>query len=317
MEAIVLAGGFATRLWPLTRDKAKPLLPLGEREIIDYLVEEIVEEPRVDNVYISTNKRFEEDFQTYVKQKGYRDVEVVVEDSMREGEKPGAIGALHQIIGSKGLEGPLLIVAGDNYVSFSVSEFIDFYFGGEGSCLAAYDLDGDPSQFGVLEVESGKVVDFEEKPGEPKSSLISIAFYVLSESGVKNLDRYMNEGLNPDSPGYFIEWLVSHEDVRAFKFEGNWFDIGTPKGYIDAYTTVVAGNTYKNSDISNSNVKKSYVEDSVVENSRVMESVVMGDAVIKNSELNRVIVEGEEIIGKDLRDVVLSDKKDKKELKKK
>ncbi|WGI17830.1 sugar phosphate nucleotidyltransferase [Methanonatronarchaeum sp. AMET-Sl] len=311
MDAIVLAGGFATRLWPLTRDKAKPLLPLGEKEIVDYLLDELVGEERVDKVYLSTNKKFREDFQLYLNSRDYRDVEVVVEDSIKEGEKLGAIGALHQLVTSRNLDGPLLIVAGDNYVSFSLSEFIDFYLEGEGSCLAAYDLEGDPSQFGVLEVDGERVVDFEEKPSEPKSNLISIAFYLLSSKGVKNLDTYMNEGLNPDSPGYFIEWLINHEDVRAFKFEGNWFDIGTPKGYIDAYTTVVAENTFVSTEIESSNVNRSYIENSLIENSTINDSIIVGESKVKNCELNRVIVDGEEIVDKEIKNKVISDKKTK------
>ncbi|OUJ18217.1 N-acetylglucosamine-1-phosphate uridyltransferase [Methanonatronarchaeum thermophilum] len=311
MDAIVLAGGFATRLWPLTKDKAKPLLPLGKREIVDYLLKEIVREDRVDKVYLSTNKKFQQDFERYIESNGYSNVEVVVEDSLKEGEKPGAIGALHQIVTSKNLKGPLLIVAGDNYVSFSLSDFIDFYSDGDGSCLAAYDLDEDPSQFGVLEVRGERVVDFEEKPKEPLSNLISIAFYILSERGVENLSRYMDEGLNPDSPGYFIEWLVNHEEVRAFKFEGNWFDIGTSKGYIDAYTTVVGENTFVSSEIENSEIKQTYIESSKIKNSTIKESIIVGNSEIKNCKLNRAIIDGKKLVGEKIENKILSNKKQK------
>ncbi|MFB6245388.1 MAG: NDP-sugar synthase, partial [Candidatus Nanohaloarchaea archaeon] len=123
MKAVVLAGGHATRLWPVTKNRAKPLLPLGERPIIDYILDEIDEE--VEETIISTNEKFSEDFEDYIIEFG-RDARVVVENQDSEEEKPGTIGAILKLIESEDLEDDLLIVGGDNYFGFDFRELLEF-----------------------------------------------------------------------------------------------------------------------------------------------------------------------------------------------
>lgn len=302
MDAVVLAGGFATRLWPVTKNRAKPLLPLGEKPIIDYLVEEIEKENRVDRSFISINKKFKKDFETYLDKNNHSDIKLVIEDSEGEEEKLGALGALYKVIEENELEGPLLVVAGDNYISFNISCFLDFYEEKKETTLAAYEVPlKEASSFGVLDVEEEKVVDFNEKPENPTSNLVSIGFYVFSEKSVEKLEEYIKEGENPDAPGYFLQWLINKEEIYAFDFNDTWFDIGTPENYLEANKAVLKGdNVIIDSSINNdSNLKNTYINKSVVQKSDLNNCILFEESKIKKCKLNNVIVDGEEIINQE------------------
>jgi len=311
MKAVVLAGGFATRLWPITKDKAKPLLPLGKRPIIEYILEDISSDSRIEEVFVSTNKKFEKDFRDFISAKNYKNIFVTTENTTGEEEKLGAIGALNQVVEKEDIEGPLLVVAGDNYMSFSISEIIDFFLEENTSCIAAYRTSiEEASKFGVIDIEDEVVKDFEEKPPEPDSGLVSIACYMLSKDAVEYLNKYIGEERNPDSPGYFIEWLINREEVRAFTFSGEWFDIGTPSGYIDAYTTVVNETTNIGSDIINSEISTSYLNQSVVSNSTLKNCLIFEKSKIIECKLENVIVDGAKVSNQNLKSEVISNSDD-------
>lgn len=292
MDAVVLAGGFATRLWPLTKEKAKPLLPLGNKKIIDYNLELLEREQRIDNIYLSTNKCFKTDFLEHIKQKEYQKTDVVVESSEDEEEKQGAIAALHQVVKQKKPQTPLLVAAGDNYASFKLSDFINHYQKNSSSIIAAYDVPRDEaSEYGILELEDGEVVDFVEKPKEPPSTLAGIAYYIFTSKEIKYLNQYIAEGKNPDSPGYFIEWLLGKENLKAFRFSGEWFDIGTPRGYLRANKTILdQKNILKNTKTTNSDLENVYATNSEIKNSK-LNNCIINNSKITNSDLKDVIIE--------------------------
>lgn len=293
MDAVVLAGGFATRLWPLTKDKAKPLLPLGDCRIVDYTLEQLEGEERIDEIFLSTNRCFEEDFEKHLREKGYEKTSVVIEDSEDEEEKQGAIAALHEVIMEKNPRTPLLVVAGDNYVSFKIKDFIDYYEINNSPLIAAYDVPRDEAdQYGILEVDEDEVVDFVEKPREPPSTLAGIAYYIFTKEETKLLKKYIREGNNPDSPGYFIEWLLGKKHLRAYRFSGEWFDIGTPKGYLRANKTILNGKNYlKNTKTTNSSLKNVYANNSTIKNSKLKNCIILKNSKIKNSKLKNIITE--------------------------
>jgi Nucleoside-diphosphate-sugar pyrophosphorylase involved in lipopolysaccharide biosynthesis/translation initiation factor 2B, gamma/epsilon subunits (eIF-2Bgamma/eIF-2Bepsilon) len=165
MKAIILAGGHATRLWPVTKNRAKPLLPLGERPIIDYIVDDIVDE--VDEIIISTNEKFAEDFKNYITENDLENtVRVVVEEQDSEEEKPGTIGAIINLIDQEDLEDDLVVIGGDNYQSFDGAEFIEFCKQKQSPANVVYDVENldFATQFGIVDVSGEKIIDFEEKP---------------------------------------------------------------------------------------------------------------------------------------------------------
>lgn len=227
-----MAGGYATRLWPITKTRAKPLLPLGSKRIIDFVYEKIIdlEIP----IIVSTNKRFEEDFIEWAKGKK---VEVIAENTRNEEEKLGAVRALAEI--AKELREDLLVVAGDNVFAFSIGEFYKKFDSIKKPLVALYDV-GDlelAKRYGVAELEGERVVKFYEKPEKPPSTLIGIGLYLLPKRSVEILLEYVESNKRSDNLGDFISYLCQKEEVHGYPFNGNWYDVGNPDSYIEAFKT--------------------------------------------------------------------------------
>jgi glucose-1-phosphate thymidylyltransferase len=281
MEAVVLAGGYATRLWPITRNRPKMLLPVGETTVIDRVLEQLEGDDRVETVYISTNERFAADFENHVAEKGYGKAQLSVEDTADEDEKFGVVGALAQLVDREGIEGEdLLVVAGDNVISFGMGEFIDFFEAADTPTLAAYDVGSTDlaSSYGTLSVDDGDhVTEFQEKPDDPDTTLVSIACYAFPAEAVR-FEEYLAGDNNPDEPGWFVQWLVEHERVSAFEFDEAWFDIGTPDSYLETVAWRLDGAAIVD-------------EDATVEGTDVGENVhVLGDATVVDSTLDHSVV---------------------------
>ena len=280
MDAIVLAGGYATRLWPITKRRPKMFLPIDDTTVIDRIFEELEADDRIQDVYISTNAAFAEEFESRLADCPYEKPTLSIEETTHENEKLGVVGALAQLVEREGLSEDTLIIAGDNYISFDVGDFIDHFESHGTPTIAAYDV-GTPdnaTQYGVVDVEDGQVVDFEEKPDDPESSLISIACYGFPAEALEPLEIYLENGNNPDEPGWFLQWLQDREPVHAFSFDGAWFDIGTPSSYLDTISHHLEGDS-------------SIAPSARIENSQVGENVhVMEGAEVVDSELERTVV---------------------------
>ena len=280
MKAVVLAGGYATRLWPITKHRPKMLLPVGEDTVIDIIFEDLEEDDRVDEVFVSTNEAFAEEFEEYLAESEYEKPTLSVEETRAEDEKFGVVGAIEELIEREGVDDDLLVVAGDNLLSFEMSEFIDYFESKGTPALAAYDVGSydKAKSYGLVELDGERVVDFQEKPEDPKSTLVSIACYAFRQEDLPKFSQYLEDGNNPDEPGWFIQWLQSQEDVHAFTFDGAWFDIGTPDSYLDAVAWELDGENYIN-------------ETATVENSELGENVhVMAGASVTDSSLDDTIV---------------------------
>ncbi|MEF8812408.1 MAG: NDP-sugar synthase [Halovenus sp.] len=280
MEAVVLAGGYATRLWPITRNRPKMLLPVGGATVIDRILSALETDNRVETVYVSTNERFADDFRAHLDSTGFEKPQLSIEETIDEGEKFGVVGALAQLVDREGIAGDnLLVVAGDNVISFDLSDFLDFFISRGTSTLAAYDVGSrdQATSYGLVDLEGDRVVDFQEKPADPPSTLVSIACYAFPAEDVR-FEEYLSTGNNPDEPGWFIQWLQERCPIHAFTFDGAWFDIGTPEGYLDAVEWKLDG--------------ESVVADgATVRDSQLGTNVhVMGDATVVGSTLERTVV---------------------------
>jgi len=231
MKAIIMAGGYAKRLWPLTKDRAKPLLPVGGKPMIDYIWDDI-KGLEIDTIYISTNEKFAPQFEEWIKSKDDPRLVLAVEPTKSEEEKLGAIGAINLLIKTYGIDDDLLIVEGDNLTDMEMSGFVGAYDGRP--LVALYDL-GDrmkaANRYGVVEVDGDIIMGFEEKPAAPKTSLISSGFYIYPAKALPLFNEYLEAGNNRDSPGFFLEWLHKHAQVKAFVFSDMWFDIGDLESY--------------------------------------------------------------------------------------
>lgn len=310
MRAIILAGGYATRLWPLTRDVAKPLLPLGKKKIIEYLVDELVNNKEIDAIYVSTNYYYAPQFNEWIKERKYGKVEVCIEETVREEEKLGAIGALSRLFKQLPRD-DYLVLAGDNYSSMRINDLINFYKKKNSFIVAAFDV-GDLSRarhYGVLKIDkNNKVIDFVEKPSRPESTLAATAYYVVPENVIDMYHKYISLGYNRDAPGRFIEWYHKHGLVYAYVFTGYWYDIGKQETYLEAFRFILRNSHVDKSarleaskiidpviierevKITNSIIgpyvyvgKGTHIENAEISNSIILENAFIKNSVIKDS----------------------------------
>ena len=296
MKAIVLAGGYATRLWPITRNRPKMFLPVGDGTVIDDVFADLEADERIDEVYVSTNERFADDFETYLADSEFEKPVVSVEETVDEDEKFGVVGALAQLIDREGIDDDLLVVAGDNLISFDLAEFGDFFQEKDTPCIAAYDVGSKQkaSSYGLVDLEGDRIVDFQEKPEHPKSTLVSIACYAFPQGTLPEFETYLAGENNPDEPGWFIQWLQSREAVHAFTFDGAWFDIGTPESYLEAVAWKLGGENLIADDATvdaelGENVH--VMSGATVEDSELDHSIVFEDATVVDSSLRESIVD--------------------------
>jgi glucose-1-phosphate thymidylyltransferase len=246
MQAIVLAAGYATRLRPLTETLAKPLLPLAGRPLIDYVCDKIDAVPDVTALHVVTNSRFAPSFRDWAAARQGRLRAAVHDDGTSTNEtRLGAIGDIRFTQEQAGLAGEdLLVVAGDNVFDFGLTEYVDFWKGkGDGSCIAVYECP-DPDlvpQYSVVEVDANdRVRSFVEKPAEPKSNLVGIATYIYRAEHAALIPTYLEEGNSPDAPGNLVAWLHRRAPVYAFRFGGEWIDIGDKQQLLEADNTLRA-----------------------------------------------------------------------------
>jgi len=296
MKAVVLAGGYATRLWPITKHRPKMFLPVGETTVIDRIFDQLERDDRVETVYVSTNERFAGDFEEYLADSEFEKPVLSVEETTEEDEKFGVVGALAQLVDREGVDDDLLVVAGDNLVGFDLREFLDHFEARGTATLAAYDVGSREKarSYGLVELDGDRVVDFQEKPDDPNSTLVSIACYAFPRDSVR-FDEYLADDNNPDEPGWYAQWLQSEEPVHAFTFEDAWFDIGTPESYLEAVAWALDGGSIV---ADSATVERTEVGESVhvmagarVEDSSLERSVVFPEATIVDCEVHDSIVD--------------------------
>jgi glucose-1-phosphate thymidylyltransferase len=240
MKAIILAAGYATRLRPLTETRAKPLLPLAGRPLIDYVCDKIDEVQDVDQLHVVTNARFAGGFREWASMHRGRLAPQVHDDGTTTNEtRLGAIGDIQFTVERGGLAGDdLLVVAGDNLFDFSLADYAAFWRSkGDGSCIALYECP-DPrlvSQYSVVELgPNDRVISFVEKPAEPRSNLVGIATYLYRAEHAALIPTYLKEGNSPDAPGSLVQWMHKRVPVYGYRFSGEWIDIGDKTQLLEA-----------------------------------------------------------------------------------
>jgi glucose-1-phosphate thymidylyltransferase len=229
MKAIILAGGYATRLQPLTDDLSKCLLPVGGKPVVDWILERIREVEEIDEVHVVTNSRFARDFEHWAM---FKDGVSVHDDRTTSNEdRLGAIGDVAFTLDRAGIvDDDVIVIAGDNLFDYDLQDYVDFWRSkGVASAVAVRDV-GDlrlASQYGIVALDGDdRVVEFVEKPSEPTSTLAATATYIYHREHLPLVSRYLAEGNPPDQSGSFFEWLRSREPVYGYWFTGIWLDIG-------------------------------------------------------------------------------------------
>jgi glucose-1-phosphate thymidylyltransferase len=231
MKCLILAAGYATRLYPLTENFPKPLLEVGGKPILDWLIEDLDKAGLVDGYVVVTNHRFAPVFEKWA---AGRNVSVVDDGSSSNEGRLGAVRDMQLGIDAVGVEDDLLVMAGDNLLSFSLCVFLDYARSKGTSCIMRYH-EPDPAKLrktGVIELGADdKVLSMEEKPTEPKSNWCCPPFYYLEAADVPKVGEAIESGCGVDAPGSFIAWLCGQTVVHAWEMPGRRYDIGDLQSY--------------------------------------------------------------------------------------
>jgi glucose-1-phosphate thymidylyltransferase len=234
MKVIILAAGYATRLYPLTLTRPKPLLPVAGKPMIDYVLDNLAPIGGIDRVIIVTNAKFAEQFQKwaddYRASKSPLDFTIVNDRSTDDSNKLGAIGDLNLVITEEKLDDDVIVVAGDNLFSEPLTAFGKYCEDKKEPVLAVYDVGSleDIKKYNAITFDStGKITFFEEKPKQPSSTVTGIALYYYPKKTVPLIKQYIAEGNNPDQPGRFVQWLYTRTPVYVWHVPGLWYDIGS------------------------------------------------------------------------------------------
>jgi len=240
MKILILAAGYGTRLYKISKDTPKPLLTVGQRPLIDHLLDKVNHMKNLKELIVVTNNKFEKNFIEWSKQvKGFPAPITVVNDGTNTPEERlGSIGDMAYVLDHHPVDDDLLVMGGDNLFDYRLDQYL--VFAGQKAphvSIGLYDIGRieEASKFGVVEVDGqGKVVSFEEKPEKPKSSLVAMCFYYFPRASLPLIGKYLAVNHKADKAGDYIRWLTEESTVYGFKFEGKWYDIGSVESYYEA-----------------------------------------------------------------------------------
>jgi glucose-1-phosphate thymidylyltransferase len=236
MKALVLAAGYATRLYPLTLDKPKALLEVGGRPMLDRVLERL-QTMGVDETIVVTNAKFTPHFEEWAR--GKEGVTIVNDGTTSNDDRLGAIGDIAFVLDELQLDDDLVVVAGDNLFGDDISGFGAFGQEVDAPVLAVHDV-GDlasMSEYNQVEVDpEGRVLFMEEKPAQARTTLAGVALYFYPRRALPLIRQYLDEGNNPDQPGRLPEWLYHRTPVYTWRFPGEWYDIGSAETLQEADT---------------------------------------------------------------------------------
>ncbi|MBI5388084.1 MAG: nucleotidyltransferase family protein [Verrucomicrobia bacterium] len=234
---MLLAAGYATRLYPLTLTRAKPLLPVAGKPMIEYVLDNLAPIEGVQHIYVATNAKFAAQFQEWAD--AYRaatttakplDFTIVNDGSTDDSNKLGAIGDIHFVLTRHGVDDDLIVVAGDNLFDRSLENFGQCVRRRNAPVLAVYDVGSleEVKKYNAITLDAdGRITFFEEKPKNPTSTLTGIALYYYPRACLGLIRRYVEEGNNPDQPGRLVQWMYPRIPFYTWQVPGRWFDIGS------------------------------------------------------------------------------------------
>jgi len=234
MIALILAGGFAKRMWPLTKDTPKPLLKVSGKPMIEHIIKKL-ERLDIKKIYISTNSKFGPIFDKWLAElDSDREIKLIVEPPVSEGEKFGAIGGLKFFLDKEDIQDDFIMINGDNLFEDELSYIHEFYREKKAPVFGLSDVKSisEARKLGTAKLDTqNKVVDFVEKSPKPTTTLASTGIYIFPAITRDRVGEYLAQEHNPDAPGFFINWLRHKTDVFGFVLTGRWFDVGSVETY--------------------------------------------------------------------------------------
>lgn len=231
MKAIIPVAGYATRLYPLTKNKPKALIEVKGKPILEHIIRKIEELGAVDHTYLVTNARFFQAFEYWFDEFETKlPIKVVNDHTESNEDRLGQVGDILYAIEEEQIDDDLLIIAGDNLFNFSLKPSYKFFLKKKASVNALFDIrtKEKAKKLGVVKLDQDmKFAAFEEKPQSPSSTLVSLGIMYFPTVIIPKLKQYIDEKNNPDKVGHFFEWLIKHEPVYGYTYKKKWFDIGS------------------------------------------------------------------------------------------
>lgn len=233
MKCLILAAGYATRLYPLTKNFPKPLLEIGSKTILDWLIDDVDELKLIDEYIVISNHKFVSHFDKWTKNKKVKIT--VIDDGTTDNEnRLGAVRDIKFAIDSLQLNDDLLILAGDNVLDFSLKHFVRYSIKKNASCVMRY-YEDDTNRLrksGVAEIcDDDKIMSLEEKPQEPKSNWCIPPFYFYKKDDINRIDEAIDSGCGTDAPGSLVSWMCQNSTVFAMEMPGKRYDVGSLENY--------------------------------------------------------------------------------------
>lgn len=233
MKCLILAAGYATRLYPLTENFPKPLLTVGEKTILDWLIDDIDTIGIVDEYVVISNHKFAHHFDEWAKAKAQK-ITVVDDGTSSNETRLGAVKDIQFAIDALGIDDDMLVIAGDNVLDFSLTKFIEYAGEKKASCIMRY-FEPDEAKLhkcGVVEIDGNDLIlGMEEKPADPKSNWCCPPFYYYTKKDAKLIEKGIESGCGTDAPGSYIAWLSGETAVYAMEMPGRRYDIGNLESY--------------------------------------------------------------------------------------
>ena len=231
MTCIVLAAGYATRMYPLTLNFPKPLLEVGGKRIIDHLLDDVVS-IGTDRIIVVSNHKFISHFTSWAKERV--NVEVVDDNSIDNDHRLGAVKDIEFAMETLKVDDDILVLAGDNLLDFSLKSFVEYAEKKGTSCIMRHSQEDKEKlrKTGVITInEDEMVTGMEEKPKEPKSNWAVPPFYFYKKEDASLIKKAIDEGCPTDAPGSFVSFLCTKRPVHAFLMPGHRYDVGSIEGY--------------------------------------------------------------------------------------
>jgi glucose-1-phosphate thymidylyltransferase len=231
VKAIITCAGYASRLWPLTKDTPKPLLEVKNKPIIEHIISKTLEIPEVDCIYIVTNQKFYNNFATWLDGKQFKvSVKILNDGTTSNDDRLGQVGDIKFVLEQEKLNDSLLVIAGDNLFNFSLLPAFNLLKSTANIINPLWESKSyraaRESGSVVLNEKENSFLEFMEKSSAPKSTLLSLGIYFFPAEKVSLIGRYLDEKNNPDKMGYFLTWIMQHEKVFGHVYLEKWFDIG-------------------------------------------------------------------------------------------
>ena len=233
MKCLILAAGYATRLYPLTENFPKPLLEVGGKTILDWLIDDVDTLGAIDEYVVISNHKFAHHFEAWAKEKNQKIT--VLDDGTESNEtRLGAVKDIAFAINTLSLDDDMLVVAGDNLLDFTLTSFVSYAQKKNASCIMRY-YEGETARLqkcGVVEIdENDRILGMEEKPKEPRSNWCCPPFYFYTRADARLVEDGIRAGCGTDAPGSYIAWLASVSPVYAMEMPGKRYDIGNLESY--------------------------------------------------------------------------------------